>query len=314
MENKKDKTEESKIKESSRRKFLKSGFAIGAGTVLAGGIISSVSKVQAETSGNKIKVLTTNGKVIEINKSILEEYKLKPCDHTAKNHAREGIPYRKFTMVVDIGKCNNARKCIEKCQEAHHLAPDQEWMKVYKMQESKEMAPYWFPKSCYHCDNAPCTDVCPVSATFKRSDGIVLVDSDQCIGCKYCMVACPYEARVFNWRKPDISDDVANQEYCPETSVPPKSGTVGKCDFCPDMIREKKLPHCVTACPNGAIYFGDIKEDVISNGDETVRFSEIMEAKSGYRYMEYFGTEPSTYYLPPVDRIFPFKDEKKTDS
>ncbi len=312
MENKKDKIEESKIKESSRRKFLKSGFALGAGTILGGGVISSVSKVQAETSGKKVKVLTTDGKVLEINESFLsEKHEHEHCNHVTGSAAREGIPYRKFAMVVDLGRCKNARKCIEGCQEAHGLRPDQEWLKVYKMQESKETAPYWFPKTCYHCDNAPCVSVCPVSASYKRSDGIVLIDSDACIGCKYCMVACPYETRVFNYRKPAVEDD---GEYSPETSLPVKEGTVGKCDFCPDMVREGRLPHCITACPNGAMYFGDVMEDTVTNGDETIRLKELLKDKAGYRYMEYFGTEPNTYYLPPVNRLFPFKEENKSES
>lgn len=300
-----------KEKVVSRRNFLRSGLAIGAGTVIGGTVLSTANKAMAENAA-KVKVLTTNGKVLEIDKSMLED--THECKHeSGTEHARQGIPYRKFVMVYDLGNCSNARKCIEACQKGHYLAPDQEWLKVYKMQESEDSAPYWFPKSCYHCDNAPCTDVCPVSATFKRSDGIVLVDSDQCIGCKYCMVACPYQARVFNYKKPDLPEDVANRKYCPETSVPPKAGTVGKCDFCPDLLVLGELPYCVKACPNGAILFGDIQEDAITNGVDTYRFSEIAENKSAYRYMEYFGTDPNTYYLPPVNRNFPFKEESEEE-
>ncbi|MCK5469782.1 MAG: 4Fe-4S dicluster domain-containing protein, partial [Cyclobacteriaceae bacterium] len=127
------------------------------------------------------------------------------------------------------------------------------------------------------------------------------------IGCRFCMAACPYSARVFNWGKPETIDD-EDQEYSPETSVPSKIGTVEKCDFCPDLLRENKLPPCITSCPNGVLYFGDANDDTVTNGEETVRLSELLRDKAGYRYMEDLGTEPNVYYLPPVDRMFPFKD------
>jgi len=96
--------------------------------------------------------------------------------------------------------------------------------------------------------------------------------------------------------------------------VPQKKGTVGKCDFCPDMVRQGGLPHCVSACPNGVFFFGDILEDSVTNGAETFRFSDLIKDKSGYRLMEDLGTKPSVYYLPPVNRNFPFENtesEKK---
>jgi Fe-S-cluster-containing dehydrogenase component len=163
------------------------------------------------------------------------------------------------------------------------------------------------PKICVQCDNPPCVKVCPVGATYKRTDNIVLIDNNRCIGCRFCMAACPYSARVFNWGKPETSEG-DDQEYSPETSVPSKIGTVEKCDFCPDMLRENKLPPCITSCPNGVLYFGDANDDTVTNGEETVRLSELLRDKAGYRYMEDLGTEPNVYYLPPVDRMFPFKD------
>ena len=173
------------------------------------------------------------------------------------------------------------------------------------MKDSPDAAPYWFPKTCFHCDNPPCVKVCPVDATFKRTDGLVLIDTDRCIGCKFCMAACPYSTRVFNWAEPDLPEEIKCLDYSPETSVPSKLGTVEKCDFCPDMAREGLLPDCVTSCPNGVFYFGDQNEDVVSNGDETVRFSELIRDRGGYRFAEELGTEPRVWYLPPKDRLFP---------
>ena len=90
-------------------------------------------------------------------------------------------------------------------------------------------------------------------------------------------------------------------------------GTVGKCDFCPDMVRKGELPHCVSACPNGVFFFGDMNEDSVTNGAETFRFSELIKDKAGYRLMEDLGTKPRVYYLPPVNRNFPFEAGLEND-
>lgn len=309
INNKKFITKDKKNKESTRRKFLKSGLAISAGTVIGGGLLSSCSKKSAQNITNKkrtekISLLTTDGRIVEVEKSTL--CPITPCEPAVGDDARKGIPGRKFVMVIDLSKCANAGKCTSGCQKGHKLQPDQEWMHVYLMKDHLYRDPYWFPKNCYHCDNPPCVKVCPVGATYKRSDGCVLVDVDRCIGCKFCISACPYSARIFNWKVSDYKVKT-EEEYSPETSVPSQQGTVSKCDFCPDRSREGKLPYCASSCPMGAIYFGDINEDVISNGDETLRFKQTIEDKAGYRYLEELGTKPSVYYLPPVDRMFPFK-------
>jgi molybdopterin-containing oxidoreductase family iron-sulfur binding subunit len=130
-------------------------------------------------------------------------------------------------------------------------------------------------------EEPPCVKVCPVDATFRRQDGIVLIDSDRCIGCRFCMAACPYSTRVFNWNDPNLPEEIASQHYSCESSVPQKKGTVGKCDFCPDMARKGELPHCVSACPNGVFFFGDMNEDTVTNGAETFQFSELIKDKAG---------------------------------
>ncbi len=285
---------EKQEKNNSRRNFLKKGFMAGTAAVAGGGLLSACGG-DAET-GDRIKVLTTDGKVIEIDKAHVKPSK------QIKKEAREGIPGRKFVMVMDLAKCTNARKCITACQEGHHLPKEHEYIKVYLMQDSEKTAPYWFPKPCYHCDNPLCVSVCPVGATYKRSDGIVLVDNDRCIGCKFCMTGCPYSARVFSWKHHEEFESPV--QYNPENSVPGQEGTVSKCVFCSDRLAENKLPYCVEACPMGVIYFGDIDEDAVTNGAETVLFSELIKDRSGYRHLENLGTRPSVYYLPPVNRQF----------
>ena len=207
-------------------------------------------------------------------------------------------------MVIDLARCKNARKCVDACQEGHLLPKDHEWMKLYLLQDDNTTAKYWFPRPCFHCDKPMCVSVCPVGATYKRPDGIVLVDNQRCIGCKFCMTGCPYSARVFNWKDPEVKVPEGHV-YDPETNIPAVEGTVGKCVFCADNLRKNELPRCVTACPMGVIYFGDILEDTVTNGNETVRFSKLMLDRAGYRYREELGTLPSVYYLPPTSENVP---------
>ena len=289
---------------SSRRKFVKILLS-GSIATTAGASMYSCTKIN--TSGEKVTLLTTDGKLVEVEKSDVHE----TCMHPAsRQESRKGIPGKKFVLIADLAKCKNARKCIIACEKHHHLPPDRPYIKVLKMQDNKKSAPYWMPKKCYQCDNPPCVKVCPVGATYKRTDGIVLIDNERCIGCRFCMAACPYSARVFNWGKPKPQDNY-DKEYSPETSTPGQIGTVEKCDFCPDLLRQGKLPPCITSCPNGVLYFGDEVDDTVTNGEETVRLSQLLKDKAGYRYLEELGTEPNVYYLPPVDRMFPFKDNNE---
>jgi len=207
--------------------------------------------------------------------------------------------------VVDLSRCKNARKCVTACQKWHYRPVETEWLTVKLMKDSDKAAPYWFPKQCFHCDNPPCVKVCPVNATFKRQDGLVLIDNERCIGCKFCMAACPYSTRVFNWDEPEMPFDIKNLTYSAETGVPARVGTVEKCDFCPDRAREGLLPPCVEACPNGVFYFGDENEDTVSNGEETISFKQLIKDRAAYRFQEELGTQPRVYYLPPKDRQFP---------
>jgi molybdopterin-containing oxidoreductase family iron-sulfur binding subunit len=288
--------------EKSRRDFLKIG-AAGAAALACGSLVCSCSKGGEAEATEKVKLLSPDGELVEVDAQHLHH--MHKTVAVSKEEARKGIPGKKFVMVIDLALCKNARKCITACQKMHHLPEDKEWLSVKLMKDNKESAPYWFPKTCFHCDNPPCVKVCPVDATFKRDDGLVLIDNERCIGCKFCMAACPYSTRVFNWGEPELPEEIASLPYSPETSVPSRVGTVEKCDFCPDMARMGMLPDCVTACPNGVFYFGDENEDIVTNGAETVRFSQLIKDRAGYRYMEDLGTDPRVYYLPPKNRIFP---------
>lgn len=293
---------ENESQRSSRRNFLKKvGVGVGAVSLVSVAGTSVIAGNKSK-SGEKIKLLSPDGKLVEVDKDDIKPAKEIVAE--LKAEARAGLPNRKFTMVIDLARCKNARKCVDACQEGHMLPKDHEWIKLYLLQDDNLTAKYWFPRPCFHCDKPMCVSVCPVGATYKRADGIVLVDNQRCIGCKFCMTGCPFSARVFNWKDPEVTVPEGHV-YDPETNIPAVEGTVGKCVFCADNLRKNELPRCVTACPMGVIYFGDILEDTVTNGTETERFSKLMLDRAGYRYREELGTLPSVYYLPPTQRMFP---------
>lgn len=295
---------------TDRRDFLRKSLITGS-LFVAGTIGLKKVFSDEKDSGEKVKVLTPDGKVYEANSDHLKEYRPPPVTNA---EARRGIANKKFMMVIDLAKCDGCKSCTVACQTMHFTEPDREWIKVFKMKDAETTAPYFFPKPCFHCDNPPCTKVCPVNATFKRQDGIVLIDNERCIGCRSCMVACPYSTRFFNWSSPR-QQEIADMPYSPETSIPRRIGTVEKCDFCPDMIRQGKMPACVTGCPMDAIYFGDQNEDAVTNASGvTLKLSQLLEDNAGYRYLEELGTEPRVYYLPPKNRKYPVPEMKNVEN
>lgn len=220
--------------------------------------------------------------------------------------SRRGVPGRRWIMVIDLAVCEGCAECTRACSKMHGVPQGQDWLPVLELRDGELAAPYNFPKPCFHCDNPPCTKVCPVDATFKRDDGIVLIDPDRCIGCRFCMVACPYSTRHFSWSPAPPGRPVCNGPGSPEYSPSPVQGTVQKCDFCPNLAERGVLPVCVTSCPHGVIYYGDQNEDAVTNGlGVTVQLSRLLEERAGSRYLEELDTRPRVYYLPPRDRQFP---------
>lgn len=303
-----------KKSKNTRRDFVDKSMKTAMLGAVAMGALKSMSSCSSkeEEERETMELMTTDGDIVEVPVSQMQE--VSAFDDQNYN-VREGIPNRKFVMVIDLAKCKNALNCVESCNKHHFVTGENAWIKVHKMQDSKDSAPYWMPRTCMHCDKPACVTVCPVDATFKRRDGLVLIDTERCIGCRFCMAACPYSIRVFNWSEPkqgetsEITMHTGHEGPHPEyAGMPSVKGTPDKCDFCPHTIKKGELPHCVTACPNGVFYFGDKYEDTVSNGEETLRFSKLLEDKAGYRILEELGTEPSVYYLPPVDRLVDFED------
>lgn len=292
---------------NSRRDFLQKLGVVGAGALATTSLLSSCSSGNSE-NGKKVKVLTQGNQLFEVDSSQLKVRTENTDSNYKADRGREGLPGRKFVMVIDLQKCKNERACMKGCQSVHQLHPEQHHINVLEMENEASGASYYMPKPCQHCDNPPCVSVCPVDATFKRQDGIVLIDNERCIGCRFCVAACPYSARTFNWKEPrkmNVHEEEAFKErgstYDVEMNVPQKKGTVTKCAFSADRLREGKLPYCVTACPNHVYYFGDENEDLVTNGTsrKTFRLSKLLKENSAYQLMPELGTKPRVYYLPP---------------
>jgi len=293
----------------SRRSFLKilaagsaGGLSLGGGTFLRRWRLGRGRAVPALVASPGVdRTLVSLADVPTQSSDATIAYAAAPPEPIAA-----GVPGRRWVMVIDLAKCDGCRECTRACQAMHFIPAGQEWLRVYELRDNEQAAPYWFPRPCMQCDNAPCVKVCPVSAAWKREDGIVMQDTSRCIGCRFCIAACPYGARSFNWVEPQPVEAAPPRAYDDQWNQVHRKGTTEKCIFCPGLIAEGKLPACVSACPMGAIYFGDQVEDAVTNSQgETVRFSEFVRLNAGYRAMEELGTEPRVYYLPPRKRIYP---------
>jgi len=210
---------------------------------------------------------------------------------------------RQWSMVIDLRRCDGCQsvglppQCTAACIEGHFGPEPMEWIQVFEG-DLPGGGTQFIPTPCQQCQNPPCVNVCPVAATFSTPEGTVLIDQERCIGCRICMAACPYDRRFFNWGKAPVPPESLMADYSAEHQVPTRRGTVMKCDFCPDMMRDGVLPYCVQACPNNAIYYGDLEEDVASNGDEIIVVSRFLSENQAYRIKEDLGTKPRVYYIP----------------
>jgi molybdopterin-containing oxidoreductase family iron-sulfur binding subunit len=203
---------------------------------------------------------------------------------------------RQWGYVIDLRRCDGCKKCTVACQETHSLPKSHEWIKVFDITDSEGNVSH-FPRPCMQCENPPCLKVCPVRATFKNDEGVVLVDQNLCIGCRLCMAACPYEARYFNYDNPlKPANPIANP--MPEFPVPAQKGTVGKCVLCVHFTDVGKLPACVEACPMNALYIAELNSDVMTNSaGDTYKLSKYLRDNDAFRYKEELNTSPRVWYV-----------------
>jgi len=197
----------------------------------------------------------------------------------------------RYGMVIDLKKCVGCMACTIACKVVNGTKPGIFWARVEDQITGKypSVNRSFLPLHCMHCQDPPCVEVCPTGASYQRDDGIVLIDYDKCMGCRYCVIACPYGARYFNGN----TAGYFGAELTPyeETSYQKHSvGVVEKCTFCIDRIEKGKQPLCVETCMGKARYFGDLE-------DPKSEISQLIRSKHGQQLHPEFDTEPSVYYL-----------------
>jgi len=227
--------------------------------------------------------------------------------------AAEGVL---FGYGLDLSRCNGNRLCVHACVEENNQsravpgAPHQnpiEWIRVLQMDKDRGIdldysdpyyegdtvpseGKFYFPVQCQQCENPPCVKVCPVKATWKEDDGIVVIDYDWCIGCRCCMSACPYDARHFNWCEPNLPADQLNPKTHVLGNRPRPRGVVEKCTFCIQRTRKGLYPACHEACPTGARVFGNLL-------DPASEIRQLMERKRVFVFKSELNTRPSFFYF-----------------
>jgi len=199
----------------------------------------------------------------------------------------------RYGMIIDLARCIGCNACTVACKSHNGTPKDIFWSQVLVEEKGEYPNARTVPTPilCMHCEDAPCVKVCPTGASYKDENGIVHVNQDKCIGCKSCMVACPYDARKFMGGNPKSyfpGKEVTQLEEVQKDQFP--RAVVSKCNFCADRLKEDLLPACVGTCPAQARIFGDLDDP----GSEV---SKILVKKSGRTLLPHKGTKPSVYYL-----------------
>lgn len=199
-------------------------------------------------------------------------------------------------MVIDLKKCVGCDSCTVACKSENRTPPGISYNVVIEEEHGTfpNVSRVNIPRPCMQCDNPPCVTVCPVNATYKGKDGIVVIDSDRCIGCRYCITACPYGARSFDFGESyrdemQGADDILAPEFGKDRDAPPV-GTVRKCTFCMHRLGRGEEPACCETCIGDARFFGDLS-------DPESKVSRLAASPRAFRLREELGTEPRVYYL-----------------
>lgn len=285
-----------------RRKFIK-----GAAAGLAAIALPGCDNEKVEEYLQKHFVEMNQEELEETRERLKKQYK-EQYGVDFKLSTQGAIPDVLFSYGLDLSRCIGCRRCVYACVNENNQSrkPQIQWIRVLRMEngsldlEKSEhyyeggMVPkeghYTIPIQCQQCENPPCVKVCPTGATWKEPDGIVVVDYNWCIGCRYCMAACPYWARRFNFTDPGISKDEINTNTHYLGNRPRMRGVVEKCTFCVQRTRTGRYPACVEACPVGARKFGNIL-------DPESEISKVIETKRVFRLKSELNTQPKFYYF-----------------
>jgi len=209
-------------------------------------------------------------------------------------------------MVINLIKCAGCYSCVIKCKQEHFLPPGVMWGRILISETGTypNVTKHMYPVLCNHCREPSCVKACPTGATQQREDGIVWVDADKCVGCRYCLIACPYQARTYYAEEKEYfpGQGFTDYEKMRARLYPLQTRTVTKCNFCKERIdlgRDNGLkpgvdreatPACVITCPNKARYFGDIE-------DPDSEVSRLIRERRALQLHPEFGTDPSVFYI-----------------
>ncbi|MBU4556667.1 MAG: 4Fe-4S dicluster domain-containing protein [Actinobacteria bacterium] len=281
----------------SRRRFLE-GLGATAG-ILAAGVVPAVLSSQAQLAAASEGAKAEGGNaaiegIIEENQPV--NYPGKPVSYA------DPAGKQKWGMVIDVKACIGCRRCVYACVEENNIGRNSgfTYIQVLEMEPGKvdiehtnvnyeqggRPDKWYMPVQCMHCAKPTCVYGCPVIATWKEPDGIVVIDYDKCIACRNCLVTCPYDARHFNWVEPEVPEDEVN----PKVPLEEKSGVVEKCTFCIQRTRNGQTTACTEACPVGARTFGDLN-------DPESEVSILLKTRRVWRLKEEYGNEPMIWYV-----------------
>lgn len=290
--------------DSSRRDFLKKLPVAITGSAVA---LSSCSRQEIdEYLQENFRTLSSAEK-----KEIISNLEKKYSEKYGKKFtvsAKPAIDNTLFGYALDLSRCIGCRRCVYACVKENNQSrdPQIQWIQVLQMEKDKgidfmhsdihydpELVPeegyFYVPVSCQQCNNPPCIKVCPTKATWQEEDGIVVVDYDWCIGCRYCEAACPYGARHFNFGQPTVPAEEINPITHYLGNRPRIKGVVEKCTFCIQRVREGKYPSCVEICPVGARKFGNLLDP-----NSEVRY--ILKNKRVLVLKAELNTQPKFFY------------------
>jgi Fe-S-cluster-containing dehydrogenase component len=212
-------------------------------------------------------------------------------------------PEHQWSMVIDLEQCIGCQYCVWSCQAVNDVPADAMRWNVGFQEMTESGTEFFMTRPCLHCAEAPCVKVCPVGATWIREDGIVAMDYERCIGCRYCEVACPYDVRRFNWGAIEVDNRYTPAWGAPEVDKRPR-GVVEKCTFCVHRIDRgleqgltpgvdsQATPACVNVCPVGARVFGDVN-------DPESPIAQYLAQHETFVLREDFGTQPRVRYVRP---------------
>ncbi|MBU0480500.1 MAG: 4Fe-4S dicluster domain-containing protein [Proteobacteria bacterium] len=273
--------------DNSRRKFLKLAGVSAIAGIAAPAAFNSLLKGEAFASGggsghgeDKAPTGKRYGFVVDVQKFAADKDLAQRCINAC--HTTHNVP--------DFGKDNKKDEIKWIWTETFgHAFPDHSQYK-----KNTQLVDLPIMTFCNHCDNPPCVRACPTKATFKNADGMVLMDFHRCIGCRFCMAACPYGARSFNWRNPAVKNEDGSYKYIrrPNLDFPTRMrGVVEKCNMCAERLAEGKQPACVDACrPTDGIIFGDLN-------DPNSEVSKVLREKFTIQRKPALGTKPSIFYI-----------------